>query len=92
MPVDPPALQRARRLVATLLAGHPSVQLGSLTRDLERLDRDDAIAPGEIAIGRGVDVRLASRLLRERGYYRCGWNGGSGLHREPVYSLGHRPD
>lgn len=92
MPVDPPALQRARRLIATLLNGIASVQLGSVTRDLERLDDREPIAPGEIAIGRGVDVRLAARLLRERGFVRSGWNGGHGLHREPVYSLGHHPD
>lgn len=86
MPIDPPALRRARRLVDQLLAGLASVQLGSLTRDLERLDQREAVAPGEIAIGRSVDVRLAARLLRERGFRRSGWNGGSGLHREPVYS------
>jgi hypothetical protein len=86
MPIDPPALLRARRLVDQLLAGLASVQLGSLTRDLERLDQREPIVAGEIAIGRGVDVRLTSRILRERGFRRSGWNGASGLHREPVYT------
>lgn len=92
MPIDPPALQRARRLIAALLNSLASVQLGSLTRDLEKLDQHELVAPGEIKIGRGVDVRLVARLLRERGFARSGWNGGSGLHREPVYSLGPHPD
>jgi hypothetical protein len=86
MPPDPPVLRRARRLVEQLLAGLASVQLGSLTRDLEKLDQREPILVGEMALGRAVNVRLASRLLRERGFARRGWNGGSGLHREPVYT------
>lgn len=92
MPPDPPALRRARRLIEGIVAGMASVQLGSVTRDLEKLDQAEPIPNGEMAIGRRVDVRLAARLLRERGFTRNGWNGGSGLYREPVYSLGHRPD
>jgi hypothetical protein len=86
MPIDPPALRRARRLIDLLLGGLASVELGCITRDLERLDEQHPIAGGEIAIGRGVDVRLTARLLRERGFRRNGWNGGSGLFREPVYT------
>jgi hypothetical protein len=85
MPPDPPALRRGRRLVERLIAGMSAVQLGCLTRDLEKLDQAEPITAGEIALGRAIDVRLTARLLRERGFSRTGWNGGSGLHREPIY-------
>lgn len=86
MPPDPPAMRRARRLVDQLTIGLSSVCLGAATRDLERLDQREPLEPGEIALGRGVNTLLMSRLLWQRGFRRNGHNGGGGLHREPVYT------
>lgn len=84
--------RRADRLLDQLLGGLASVELGTITRDVERFDQDQPVADDEIAIGGFISTLHIAVLLRRRGYYRSGWNGKSGLHREPVYSLGHRPD
>lgn len=90
--LDAARTRRADRLLDQLLGGLASVELGALTRDVERLDREEPVHGGEIVIGEQVNTLFIAVLLRRRGFARCGWNGKSGLHREPVYSLGHHPD
>jgi len=90
--LDTARTRRAERFLDELLGGLPSVELGTVTRDIERLDLDQPVREGEIAIGSQLRTLHVAVLLRRRGFARCGWNGKSGLHREPVYSLGHHPD
>jgi hypothetical protein len=90
--LDAARTKRANRLLDQLLGGLCSVELGTITRDVEKFDQLELIAEGEIALGNQVSTLYIAILLRRRGFVRCGWNGGSGLHREPIYSLGHHPD
>lgn len=91
--LDTARTRRADHLLDRLLGGLASVELGTITRDVERLDKDQPLAEGEIAVGGALSTLHIAVLLRRRGYVRCGDNGKSGLHREPVYSLGlHPPD
>jgi hypothetical protein len=89
--LDAARTRRADRLLDGLLGGLPTVELGAITRDVEKLDQTEPVAGGEIALGGEISTLYIAVLLRRRGFVRCGDNGKSGLHREPVYSLGHHP-
>jgi hypothetical protein len=84
--LDAARIRRADRLLDGILAGLASVELGCATRDVEKLDQLQPVLAGEIAIGAQINTLYIAVLLRRRGFARAGWNGKSGLHREPIYS------
>lgn len=83
--LDAGRTRRADRLLDQLLVGLTAVELGCATRDVEKLDAELPVLAGEIALGAQLNTLFVAMLLRRRGFARSGWNGKSGLHREPVY-------
>lgn len=86
--LDAARTRRADRLLDMLLGGLASVELGVITRDVERFDQAEELQAGEIALGDQVSTLYVAVLLRRRGFARSGDNGKSGLHREPIYTRG----
>jgi hypothetical protein len=84
--LDAARTRRADRLLDMLLGGLAAVELGAITRDVERFDQAQPLRAGEISLGDQVSTLYVAVLLRRRGFARSGDNGKSGLHREPIYT------